>query len=141
MKGLTAHNVIWLRHYVRESWHVEEDGRIAVEGNVTITDREMEKLPVKFSSVTGTFKCMNCSKLKSTEGFPEHALFIEMENCLFPLSYYLKSTKEKLTLEETLYEDFESILQDSELLETVKNTFPDLYEKKRGAIAANKFGF
>ena len=132
---------VWLNRYVRESWHYDSNGCAVVKGNITITDMKREKLPIKFAQVSGHFKCKNCLHLKSVEGFPVDHDDIIIENCLFPASYYLTALHENKTLEEVLHENFKDVCEDSEVLEAIKNTFPDLYEQKKGYIASKKFGF
>lgn len=131
---------IWLSKYVRESWKYVGD-KIHVKGNITISDREMEELPVQFAEVTGTFRIKNASYLKSVKGFPEHAGSIVLENCMFPQSYYLIAHDEHKTLRESLRDNFETVLADEFVLEAAKKAFPSLIEEKRGKIASKNFGF
>jgi hypothetical protein len=132
---------IWLEKYVRESWHYDENDNVVVIGNINIADKLMEKLPVKFAKVTGTMRFAGCKKLKSVEGFPVEVHDIFMEDCLFPQAIYGEAYHNKKTLEESLDENFEEVYESPYLLETVKTTFPALYEQKKGYIASKRFGF
>jgi len=132
---------IWLSKYVRESWRYDHNEEVVVEGNINITDRHMEKLPVKFASVSGTMRFTGCKNLKSVEGFPQDVHDIFMEDCLFPQDVYGKAYHGKKTIEEVLHDNFDDVFDNPELLETVKTTFPILYEQKKGYIASKKFGF
>ena len=83
MKGLNSEQVRWLDKCVRESWSLDEEGRIYVRGNVHLSDSLMQKLPFTFSTATGTFRCFNCTSLTSVEGFPLAQKYI-FENYRYP---------------------------------------------------------
>jgi hypothetical protein len=120
---------------------MSEDGIVSVRGNITITDKTIEKLPVKFSEVTGVFKCKGCSLLSSIEGVPHHALSYEFEDCLFPSDFYTLAIKEHLSLEEYINVHFNEMELNEENLKIIEQYFPAVYEHHRGIIVGAKFGF
>lgn len=142
MKGLNANMAIWISKYTRGRWKVnEETEKIDIEGNVIITDSRMEKLPLSFGSVTGKILFKGCHSLKSIEGFPEHALFVEFEDCLLPAEFYIDAIKENVTLEESISKKMEIVLENKETFDLISSVFPEIVHEKRGLIASKKFGF
>jgi len=137
---------IWLSKYVISSWHANEDGTIDVDGNVLVTDPNIKKLPVKFNEINGTFKCMSCKMLSSTEGFPNKAKRIEIENCALPTEWYFAALNDGITLEQFLSKNF--ALLESEytekgisLRDIVKTHFPSFTMEHRGIVTGSEFGF
>ena len=49
---------------------INEDGSIDVDGDVFLSKRGLERIPVKFRKVTGNFYCLD-NELSSLEGCPE----------------------------------------------------------------------
>lgn len=139
MNKLSQDIINWLEKYVRESWHYDGEF-ISVTGNVIVTDKTMEKLPVKFSEVTGDFRCMLCENLSSVEGMPTAAGAYIFEGCLFPEEFYLLAIKEKITMEECLTEHFDPELPE-EVIERIIARYPSIAEVHRGQISTDKFGF
>jgi hypothetical protein len=56
--------------YGIKNYTINLDGTIDVDGNVNLSNMELEKLPVKFGRVTGDFWCDN-NQLTSLEGCPQ----------------------------------------------------------------------
>jgi hypothetical protein len=136
---LTQTQVLWLTKYVRQSWRLLDDLTIAVEGNITIRDSQMTQLPVNFSTVTGTFKCSNCTSLVSNQGIPHTASECIFEDCAFPEHWYTNSIKEGRTLEEFVDVHFSSLLETHEPL--LHQNFPTMIKKHRGTVKGKEFGF
>jgi len=139
MIGLSSDISIWLSKFVRESWRLEVDGTVMVTGNITINDSNIQRLPVKFSRVSGKFKCMNCTSLISNEGFPRNAHEWEFENCALPQEWYIASMKEKLSMEDYVNKHFSSLLETHESL--IQLYFPSFIETHRGTVKGREFGF
>jgi len=55
--------------YGIENYTINEDGTIDVDGDVDLSLKNIDKLPLKFGKVTGSFYC-NGNKLISLEGCP-----------------------------------------------------------------------
>jgi len=53
-----------------ENYKINDDNSINVDGNVSISNLGLKKIPVQFNVVTGTFDCSN-NKLESLEGAPK----------------------------------------------------------------------
>jgi len=58
--------------YRIENYTINSDGSIDVEGNVDLSDKRLDNLPLKFGKVTGFFWCNN-NRLVSLEGSPRKA--------------------------------------------------------------------
>jgi hypothetical protein len=58
------------KKYGIQNFTINEDGSIDVDGNVNLSYKELDKLPIKFRNVTGNFNCSN-NNLTSLEGGPE----------------------------------------------------------------------
>jgi hypothetical protein len=56
--------------YGIENWTINEDGSIDVDGDVDLSYKELDKIPIKFRNVIGNFYCYH-NKLTSLEGGPE----------------------------------------------------------------------
>lgn len=136
---LSAEQAIWLNKYVRESWY-HEDGKVKVNGNVIVTDKEMKELPFEFSSVSGVFKCKGCESLVSLKGFPPETE-ISFENCLFPTEVYLAAINLGLDLPEYLDKHFNRLAINETVLELIATHFPKIYESHKGIVQGSKFGF
>jgi len=59
------------KKYGIESYTVNEDGSIDVDGNVNLNAKFLKKLPLKFNKVTGDFYCAH-NYLTSLEGAPQY---------------------------------------------------------------------
>jgi hypothetical protein len=58
------------KEYGIENWTINEDESIDVDGDVDLSHRGLDKLPIKFRNVTGNFYCYH-NKLTSLEGSPK----------------------------------------------------------------------
>jgi hypothetical protein len=58
------------KKYSIQNWTINKDGSIDVDGYVNLSDKGLDKLPLKFRNVTGNFKCSS-NNLTSLEGGPE----------------------------------------------------------------------
>jgi hypothetical protein len=58
------------KKYGIENWTINEDGSIDVNGNVDLSEKGLDKLPIKFRNVTGNFYCYS-NNLTSLEGCPK----------------------------------------------------------------------
>ena len=58
------------RKYRIKNYTINSDGSIDVDGDVTLYNKGLSKLPVKFNRVSGYFYCNN-NKLTSLEGCPK----------------------------------------------------------------------
>jgi len=56
--------------YCIENYTINSDGSVNVNGNVTLFNRELIKLPLKFGKVSGYFNC-SLNNLISLEGCPQ----------------------------------------------------------------------
>ncbi|WP_331139941.1 hypothetical protein [Flavobacterium sp.] len=80
-----------------ETYHIDdytfnEDGSIDVDGDVILMEMDLQKIPIKFNNVTGTFNC-SYNRLTSLENAPKYVgeVFTCQSNCLtsfegFPIS-------------------------------------------------------
>jgi hypothetical protein len=72
------------------SWHLDVQGRIDIDGDITILGNRLVKprLPLKFGRVTGTFIARNCG-LDTLEGSPYHVgeHFLVIKNNLNDLTH------------------------------------------------------
>lgn len=135
MNDLNAQQALWLTKYVRESWHFE-NGKVRVNGNITVTDKNLKELPLEFSSVTGIFKFKGCSSLESVKGFPEAAEIV-FEDCLFPAEIYFGAINEKKSLSDYLQDHFHEF---ETLHELILEHFPTISQKKSTLMKfVNKF--
>jgi hypothetical protein len=57
------------KRYRIRNYTINEDGTIDVDGDVNLSRRDIDKLPLKFGKVTGSFYCSNVNLL-SLEGSP-----------------------------------------------------------------------
>jgi len=57
------------KRYGIENYTINEDGTIDVDGGVDLSGKNIDKLPLKFGKVTGSFYCSNVNLL-SLEGSP-----------------------------------------------------------------------
>ena len=62
----------FLREHVKGNWHMNPDGTTDVEGDFSLNDVRIEKLPVKFGEVSGNFHLGGCVNLKTLEGCPSY---------------------------------------------------------------------
>ena len=53
------------------SWTINDDLNVNVDGYVELTELDFKKLPVKFGKVTGYFSVFGCKNLTTLEGCPE----------------------------------------------------------------------
>ena len=60
----------WLRKYRVESYTINEDMSVDVDGDVHLSSIILSVIPVKFRNVSGNFFCYN-NKLTSLEGCPD----------------------------------------------------------------------
>lgn len=141
MKGINAHIAHWINKYTRGNWQINEKGKIDIEGDVIVTDSQMENLPVLFGSISGKFMLKGCHCLKSLVGFPENAFLIEVEDCLLPTDFYIDAFVEKLTMEEIICKKIDIVTENPEVLSIVSVEFPELLSDKRGLFASKRFGF
>ena len=58
------------KKYLIKNYTINSDGTIDVNGDVNLIDMNLDKLPLKFNKVTGSFKCGN-NQLTSLEGSPK----------------------------------------------------------------------
>jgi hypothetical protein len=58
------------REYGIRNWTINEDGSVDVDGDVDISELELEKIPLKFGKVSGDFHCYT-NLLISLEGAPK----------------------------------------------------------------------
>jgi hypothetical protein len=58
------------KKYGIEKYTINEDGSIDVDGNVYLTSKHLNELPLKFRNVSGHFNCSN-NELTSLEGSPK----------------------------------------------------------------------
>ena len=65
----------------KDKWKVNDEGKVDVNGNVSMDRTKWEEIPVKFGKVTGSFWCQHCYHLKSLEGAPEEVG--EHFNCMY----------------------------------------------------------
>jgi hypothetical protein len=137
MNVLNSEQVSWLSKCVRDSWFLDE-GKIYVKGNVHLSDSSMQKLPLVFSTVTGTFRCFNCTSLVSVESFPDAQIYI-FENCALPSEWYIQALQKKISIEEYLAENFIEVHKQHPAL--LEKHFQSLCNLKRGSIAGGEFGF
>lgn len=63
------------------NWKVNSEGKVDVNGNVSMDRTKWEEIPVKFGKITGSFWCQHCNHLKSLEGSPEEVG--EHYNCMY----------------------------------------------------------
>lgn len=72
--GLTRreHSLVNLWVQAGGTWERNDKGFIDVNGDVLIENDSMERLPVRFGEVTGTFICRDCPNLKTLMGSPLH---------------------------------------------------------------------
>jgi hypothetical protein len=80
-----------------ETFHIDgytfnDDGSIDVDGDVILMEMDLQKIPIKFNNVTGTFNC-SYNRLTSLENAPKYVgeVFTCQSNCLtsfegFPIS-------------------------------------------------------
>ena len=59
----------WLKKMMVKNYTINEDLTVDVDGNVSISDKKISVLPVKFKNVTGYFDC-SLNKLTSLKGAP-----------------------------------------------------------------------
>jgi hypothetical protein len=57
--------------YFIYGYTINEDGSIDVEGNVELASKRLEKIPLNFRHVSGSFYCESNRELSSLEGCPE----------------------------------------------------------------------
>ena len=57
------------KKYDIENYRINDDGTVDVNGSVNLSSRGLNKLPLKFGKVTGSFYC-HTNKLTSLEGSP-----------------------------------------------------------------------
>ena len=58
------------KKYGIENYTINTDGSVDVDGDVSLSSRELTKLPLKFGRVSGNFKCRH-NQLTTLEGSPE----------------------------------------------------------------------
>ena len=58
------------KKYGIQNYTINEDGTVYVDGNVSLYERNLSKLPLKFGRVTGNFYCQS-NKLTTLEGCPQ----------------------------------------------------------------------
>ncbi len=58
------------KKYIIIGYDINPDGSISVDGNVNLSDRRLERIPLVFKEVGGNFNCHN-NQLTSLEGCPE----------------------------------------------------------------------
>ena len=56
---------------ISKTWTWNEDGTVNVNGDVKINLESVDKLPVKFKKVEGSFNCSNC-QLEIDENLPDY---------------------------------------------------------------------
>jgi hypothetical protein len=64
------HIKLLCKKYGIKNYIINANGTIDVDGNVSLSDRHLKKLPLKFREVTGYFSCEH-NKLTTLEGAPE----------------------------------------------------------------------
>ncbi len=67
MKEQEIHDIC--KNYNIKNYIINPDGSIDVEGDVFISNKNLDKLPLKFNYVSGVFVCSN-NRLTSLEGSP-----------------------------------------------------------------------
>lgn len=80
------------KKYRIEDYTFNDDGSIDVDGDVILMEFDLQKIPIKFNNVTGTFNC-SYNRLTSLENAPKYVgeVFTCQSNCLtsfegFPIS-------------------------------------------------------
>ena len=48
------------KKYNIENYTINPDGSIDVNGNVSLSEYEIKKIPIKFNKVNGYFSCLEC---------------------------------------------------------------------------------
>ena len=88
-----------------KGYSINTDGSINVQGSVNLTNLGLHELPLKFSKVSGDFKC-DCNALKSLEGVPhtvggnfdcESNMLRSLEGCPTTIGGYLNCSYNYLT--------------------------------------------
>jgi hypothetical protein len=57
--------------YEIKNYTIRADGLVDVNGDVNLSKKDFNKLPIRFGKVTGDFSCCECTNLTSLEGAPE----------------------------------------------------------------------
>jgi len=80
------------KKYHIEDYTINNDGSIDVDGDVILMEFDLQKIPIKFNNVTGTFNC-SYNRLTSLKNAPKYVgeVFTCQSNCLtslegFPIS-------------------------------------------------------
>lgn len=136
---LSADQAIWLNKYVRQSWYYE-NGKVKVEGNVTVTDKSMRQLPFEFAPVLGVFKCKGCQSLVSLKGFPPETEIV-FEDCLFSPEIYMGAINASLDLPDYIDKHFHRLVLSEDDLDLISLHFPKILESHKGSIQGSRFGF
>jgi len=66
---LTEEQTYWCNEQL-ESWTVNSEGKVDVNGHANILDKKIKRFPVSFGTVSGDFFCSRCASLESLEGAP-----------------------------------------------------------------------
>lgn len=67
---LTNEQITWCNKYIRnDKWKLNENGRVDVQGNVIISNKNLSEIPVNFGYVTGDFSIYK-NNLKNLRGCP-----------------------------------------------------------------------
>lgn len=59
----------WCEKFGLEDYNVREDGYVDVDSWTTISNKDLELIPIKFNAILGSFDCSN-NNLKSLNGSP-----------------------------------------------------------------------
>ena len=68
--SLTQEQTDWCNQHLK-NWTLNSEGKVDVNGDVSIHYRPFKRFPVSFGTITGFFSCFNCTYLESLEGAPE----------------------------------------------------------------------
>lgn len=82
--NLTKQQIAFVNGVTNDEWEVNASGRVDVKGSVYVRRKKgsgtLEKLPVSFGFIDGSFDLENCVNLKTLEGCP---IEVEIFNCKY----------------------------------------------------------
>ena len=90
---LTKEQIEFLDEVCYNRWTLNENGKVDVDGGVSINDMKLTEIPVKFGRVNGWFHCAN-NNLTTLKNCPDW-LDGQINFYKNPLTNYFKSTKEE----------------------------------------------